>query len=123
VAGHVAFLPDAVIRFVPAGRHGPDHRGDDVPVAVGQPAAGQSQVVHEVGDRAEDVQLHLLVGEVAHADGAGARVAGEAVDHHLRAERGAVDRVEPVQMLRAAHGLHHVVQPGQEGLGLTGGPQ
>ena len=55
-------------------------------------AARSASRAHQVGDRPEHVELHLAVRGVADAHRAGAGVAGQGLDHGLRAELAAVAR-------------------------------
>ena len=83
VARVVANFPDAVIGFEPAPLHCFDHGAHQFPVAVAQRIgitglfACIRQFDDELDDRAEHVQLNLLIRGVSDADRPGAGVSGE----------------------------------------------
>ena len=120
VPGWQARLPEAVVRFVPAPPDRLDHRLQDAPLAVAYRAAPVGDRRQQVGDRAEDVELELVVGEVADPHRPGAGVAGQGVDDRLGAEFVPLDGVERVQPLRVPAGaFDDAVDPAQERLGLA----
>ena len=94
------------------------------PLVVADRAAGVGDGRDQVGDRAEDVELELVVGEVADPDRPGAGVPGQGVDDRLGAQLVAVDGVERVQPLRVPAGaLDAAVHPAQQRLGLLDGAE
>ena len=94
-------LPDAVVGLMPAGQHGRGHLDQQLPVAVGEHRPAGAEGVNQLGDRAEHVQLHLVVGGVPDPDRAGSRVAGQALDDGLGGQRRPGHRVERMEPLRA----------------------
>ena len=85
----------------------------------GPSRARRATASEQVGDRAEDVQLELVVGEVADPDRPGAGVPGQGVDDRLGAQFVTLHGVERVQPLGVPAGaLDAAVHPAQERLGL-----
>src|SRR5699024_5926715 len=89
MARFVTLFPDAVVGFVPAPGHCLGHGTHQLPVPVDQMSTCVGQVGDEFHDGAEDVELDLAVGEVAHAHRARPCVSGEVVDDLLGAQVGA----------------------------------
>ena len=76
--------------------------------------------MHELDDRSEDVELHLLVSGVADAHRAAAEVAVQRRQHGLGQELVAGDGVERPQLLGLGDVLDALAQPVKQCVGLVG---
>src|SRR5690606_14225066 len=117
VAATRAGLPDPFVRLGPAAAD-VVAEGDEHPLRLEiEPASPPHEVGDRVHDLAVDVELELLVGGVAHADGPRAEVPAEMVQLALASRSVSVDVVEDAQAWLGESGA--VQQPADEGLRLV----
>jgi hypothetical protein len=120
VLDRAAELPDAVVGVLPAVADGADHGLGEPPVLGGEGGAALGHEGDEVDDGTEDVELHLLGGGVADADGARAGVAGEFGDLGLGAEFVAADGVDGAEPVGGLAGVQDAQEPIEELHALAG---
>ena len=111
----LADLPDAVVGFLPPVRDGVDHGFHQSPVLGRQGCVALHERVHQVHDRAEHVELHLVFSSVAYPHRPAAGVSGQVGDVGLGRQVASGDEVQRLQPLGFVAAFDDAQQPVQEG--------